>query len=58
MTFKLVTPFIKNEFLKAAILIFFYMILILICWSYAKCIFTEPGIVNSEIVELLVFDYI
>ena len=53
MSTALVIPIIKNIFLQAIILITFYTILFLILWSYIQCIFTEPGIVNKDIVRIL-----
>ena len=53
MSTALVIQVIKNIFIQAIILITFYTILILILWSYIQCIFTEPGIVNKDIVRIL-----
>ena len=51
MTFHMVIPVIQNKLLVASILIPFYLVLILILWSYIKCTFSDPGIVDPQLVR-------
>ena len=50
MTFHMVIPVIQNKLLVASILVPFYLVLILILWSYIKCTFSDPGIVDPQLV--------
>ena len=51
MTFQMVIPIIQNKLIVASILIPFYLVLILILWSYIKCTFSDPGIVDPQLVR-------
>ncbi len=51
MTFQMVIPVIQNKLIVASILIPFYLVLILILWSYIKCTFSDPGIVDPQLVR-------
>ena len=51
MTFQMVIPVIQNKLLVASILVPFYLVLILILWSYIKCTFSDPGIVDPQLVR-------
>lgn len=51
MTFHMVIPVIQNKLIVASILIPFYLVLILILWSYIKCTFSDPGIVDPQLVR-------
>ena len=51
MTFHMVIPVIQNKLLVASILVPFYLVLILILWSYIKCTFSDPGIVDPQLVR-------
>lgn len=50
MTFQMVIPVIQNKLVVASILIPFYLVLILILWSYIKCTFSDPGVVDTQLV--------
>ena len=50
MTFHMVIPVIQNKLVVASILIPFYLVLILILWSYIKCTFSDPGVVDTQLV--------
>lgn len=50
MTFQMVIPVIQNKLIVASILIPFYLVLILILWSYIKCTFSDPGVVDTQLV--------
>ena len=50
MTFQMVIPVIQNKLVVASILIPFYLVLILILWSYIKCTFSDPGVVDMQLV--------
>lgn len=50
MTFQMVIPVIQNKLIVASILIPFYLVLILILWSYIKCTFSDPGVVDPQLV--------
>ena len=50
MTFQMVIPVIQSKLVVASILIPFYLVLILILWSYIKCTFSDPGVVDSQLV--------
>lgn len=52
MSFHLVLPIVGSGLLGSGILITFYVLTILILWSYYEAMFTEPGIVSMEIVPL------
>ena len=51
MTFHMVIPVIQSKLVVASILIPFYLVLILILWSYIKCTFSDPGIVDPQLVR-------
>ena len=51
MTFQMVIPVIQNKLLVASILVPFYLVLILILWSYIKCTFSDPGVVDPQLVR-------
>ncbi|KNB45836.1 hypothetical protein JH06_0512 [Blastocystis sp. subtype 4] len=55
MTFHLVIPILGVGYKSALILIPFYSCVILILWSYYQAVFTEPGIVDMDVVRLSVF---
>ena len=46
----MVIPVIQNKLVVASILIPFYLVLILILWSYIKCTFSDPGVVDMQLV--------
>ena len=50
MTFQMVIPVIQSKLVVASILIPFYLVLILILWSYIKCTFSDPGVVDPQLV--------
>ena len=50
MTFQMVIPVIQNKLVVASILIPFYLVLILILWSYIKCTCSAPGVVDTQLV--------
>ena len=52
MTFQMVIPVIQSKRIVASILIPFYLVLILILWSYIKCTFSDPGVVDPQLVGL------
>ena len=52
MTFHLVIPILGVGYKSALILIPFYSCVILIIWSYYQAVFTEPGIVDMDVVGL------
>ena len=52
MTFQMVIPVVESKLVVALILISFYVLFILIVWSYVRSMFSDPGVVDRDIVAI------
>ena len=50
MTFQMVIPVVESKL--AVALISFYVLFILIVWSYVRSMFSDPGVVDRDIVAI------